>query len=363
MSKLLFCHYQPNGLGIKLLRINPGMPSGDLGRNQVPGNRGPNPFGELDPLDVFGRDKEKDAEAAFNQAVELVRVYSNAFLAQLAQLQGEAVAPEEDSSARSVVDRTDNLEFRRHELKNRWIELGQSLDGYLRPAVEVLNMRRLIDTIYKIIQKLEESPSKPMLDDLQLLLRELEYYCPNKQDNRPDENAQLQNEQLAQAVQDAKELLATIKQRFPVIIVQTAIKTVNEAIAELAIFSPYDEDIIRRSKRIESFQSLLLNLLRLYYRYFGPYVSRLGRQYPDNELLIALQQAMVDINSLEEEIGSSGEKIRPLLMSEPNELKEKLNNLLNNLKNRLENELLPKAEMVINSDNTPFNSLRFGSFS
>jgi len=76
-----------------------------------------------------------------------------------------------------------------------------------------------------------------------------------------------------------------------------------------------------------------------------------------------MQQAMRDINSLEEKIGSSGKEIRQSLMSEPNELKEKLNNLLNNLKNRLENELLPKAEMEINSDNTPFNSLRFGSFS
>jgi len=102
-----------------------------------------------------------------------------------------------------------------------------------------------------------------------------------------------------------------------------------------------------------------LNLLRLNNRYFGPYVSRLGKQYPDNELLIAMQQAMGDINSLEEKIGSSGEKISQLLMSVPNELKEKLENL----KDRLANELLPKAEMEINSDNTPFNSLRFGSFS
>ena len=76
-----------------------------------------------------------------------------------------------------------------------------------------------------------------------------------------------------------------------------------------------------------------------------------------------MQQAMGDINSLEEEIGYTKEEIRQSLMSEPNELKGKLNDLLNNLKNRLANELLPKAEMEINSDNTPFNSLRFGSFS
>ena len=75
-----------------------------------------------------------------------------------------------------------------------------------------------------------------------------------------------------------------------------------------------------------------------------------------------MQQAMRDINSLEKEIGDSEKKIRQSLMSEPNELKEKLNDLLNKLKNRLENELLPKAKMVINLDNTPFNSLRFGSF-
>jgi len=102
-----------------------------------------------------------------------------------------------------------------------------------------------------------------------------------------------------------------------------------------------------------------LNLLQLNNRYFGPYVSRLGKQYPDNELLIAMKQAMGDINSLEKKIVSSGEKISQLLMSAPNELKEKLENL----KDRLANELLPKAEMEINSDNTPFNSLRFGSFS
>ena len=102
-----------------------------------------------------------------------------------------------------------------------------------------------------------------------------------------------------------------------------------------------------------------MNLFGLNDRYFRPYASRLGEKYPNNELLIAMQQAMRDINSLEEEIGDSEKEIRQSLMSRPNELKEKLNNL----KNRLENELLPKAEMEINSDNTPFNSLRFGSFS
>ena len=361
MSKLLFCDCQPNGLGIKLLRLKPEMPSGDWGGNRISGNIGPNPPENQDPdkqaLEESRNEKEEATKAALDQAAELVRTYSDAFLGQLAQLQGEAVAPEADSSARSVVARIDNLEFIRHELKNRWIELGQSLDDYLRPAVEVLNIRTLIREIYEILQELKESPSKPILDDLQLLLRELEYYCPNKQDNRPDENAQLQNEQLAQAVQDAKELLTTIKQWFPVIIVRTAIGTVNKAIAELAIFSPYD------NKSIESFRLKLLNLLQLYYRYFRPYVFRLGKRHPDNELLIAIKQAMDGINSLVKETGYTERHIRQSLMSKPNELKGKLNNLLNELKNQLENKLLPKAEMEINSDNTPFNSLRFGSFS
>jgi len=104
-------------------------------------------------------------------------------------------------------------------------------------------------------------------------------------------------------------------------------------------------------------------LLRLNNRYFHPYVVLLGEQYPDNQLLIAIKQAMDGINSLVEETGYKERHIRQSLMSRPNELKGKLNDLLNKLKNQLENELLPKAEMEINSDNTPFNSLRFGSFS
>ena len=103
-------------------------------------------------------------------------------------------------------------------------------------------------------------------------------------------------------------------------------------------------------------------MLRLNNRYFHPYVVLLGEQYPDNQLLIAIKQAMDGINSLVEETGYKERHIRQSLMSKPNELKGKLNNLLNELKNQLENELLPKAEMVINSNNTPFNSLRFGSF-
>ena len=99
-------------------------------------------------------------------------------------------------------------------------------------------------------------------------------------------------------------------------------------------------------------------MFRLNHRYFRPYASPLGEQYSDNELLIAIQQAMDDINSLQQEIGYSREKISQSLMSEPNKLEEKLKNL----KNRLENKLLPKARMVINSNNTPFDSLRFGSF-
>ncbi len=367
MSKLLFCHYQPNGLGIKLVRIESGVPSGGLGRNQNPDNRKPNPLEEQDPLKVFDEEaleisqsKEKDPKEATKQAAELVRRINNAFLDHLTQLENlieEAASPEANSSARDVVTHTAELESRTHKLLTRLSELVQRTNNDLCPAVEASKIRMLIDRIYKIIQKLEESPSKPILDDLQLLLMELEYYCPNEQqDYHPYGNAQLQNEQLAQAVQDAKELVTTIKRRFPVIIVQTAIKTVNEAIAELAIFSPYDNSI-------ESFRLKLLNLLQLYYRYFRPYVVLLGKQYPDNELLIAMQQAMDGINSLGEEIGYTEKDIHDSLMSRPNELKGKLNDLLNKLKNQLENELLREAETVINSDNTPFDSLTIRFFS
>ena len=365
MSKLLFCDYQPNGLGIKLVRMAPGVPGGELGRNQTPGNIGPNPPEKQDPdkqaLET-SRDKEKAAKEAIKQAVELVMISNGDFLTHLVQLREEAASTEANFSAPSVLARIAKLRFRRYQLGTRFLELTQSINNDLHPALEVLNIRTLIREIYEILQELKESPSKPILDDLQLLLMELEYhleyYCPNEQqDYHPYGNAQLQNKQLAQAVKDANELVITIKRWFPVIIVQTAIKTVNATIDELAIFSPYDNE------RVESFRLKLLNLLRLNNRYFGPYVSRLGKQYSDNELLIAMQQAMGDINSLEKEIGSSEEEIRQSLMSEPNELKGKLNDLLNNLKNRLANELLPKAEMEINSDNTPFNSLRFGSFS
>jgi predicted nucleic acid-binding Zn-ribbon protein len=100
-------------------------------------------------------------------------------------------------------------------------------------------------------------------------------------------------------------------------------------------------------------------------RYFRPYASRLGEKYPNNELLIAMQQAMDDINSLRRVIGYTEEEIHQSLMSlmsKPNELEE-LNNLLNKLKNQLENELLPKAEMAINSNSTLFDSLSFRWFS
>ena len=111
-----------------------------------------------------------------------------------------------------------------------------------------------------------------------------------------------------------------------------------------------------------------MNLFGLNDRYFRPYASRLGEKYPNNELLIAMQQAMDDINSLRRVIGYTEKGIRQSLMSEslisePNELKEKLNDLLNQLKNRLENELLPKAEMAINSNSTLFDSLSFRWFS
>jgi len=367
MSKLLFCDYQPNGLGIKLLRLKPGVPSGELGRNQTPGNIGPNPLEKPNPLDVFDEkaleesrnEKEEAAKAALDQTTKLAEISNDDFLTHLKQLKyliEEATSPQADSSARSVVARTYKLESITHKLVARLSELGQSTNNDLRPAVEALTIRTLINRIYENIQELKKSPSKPMLDNLQLLLMELEYYCPKKQNNRPDEIAQIQNEQLAKAVQDAEELVITIKQRFPVIIVKTAIETVNETIDELAIFSPYD------NKSIESFRLKLLNLLQLYYRYFRPYVFRLGKRHPDNELLIAIKQAMDGINSLVKETGYTERHIRQSLMSKPNELKGKLNNLLNELKNQLENKLLPKAEMEINSDNTPFNSLRFGSF-
>jgi hypothetical protein len=110
MSKLLFCHYQPNRLGIKLVRMALGVPSGELGRNKISGNIRPNPPKKQDSALEKSREKEEDAKAALNQTVELVRTYSNAFLAQLAQLQGEAVAPEAGSSARSVVDHINILE-------------------------------------------------------------------------------------------------------------------------------------------------------------------------------------------------------------------------------------------------------------
>jgi len=309
------------------------------------------------------------------------------YLAQLEDSIEEAAALEADSSARSVLARNSTLEFKAFELELKLLSLTRGINDDLHPAVEVLNIRWLISRIYKSIQKLEESPSKLILDDLQLLLVRLESYYesyypnkkdhpvrlesyyesyyPNKKDNHPDENAQLQNEQLERAVQDVKGLVTTIKKRFPVIIVQTAIETVNATIDELVRFSPYDEDIIRRDECIKSCQSLLLNLLGLNGRYFRPYASRLGEKYPNNELLIAMQQAMDDINSLRRVIGYTEEEIHQSLMSlmsKPNELEE-LNNLLNKLKNQLENELLPKAEMAINSNSTLFDSLSFRWFS
>ena len=376
MFKLLFCHYQPNGLGIKLLRLKPGVPGGSWGRDPIPGNRKSNSIGESDPLNAFNEkalekswNEEEAAKAALFEATKWVRIINHFFLVYLAQLEDsieEAAALEADSSARSVLARNSTLEFKAFELEVQLLSLTRGINDDLHPAVEVLNIRWLISRIYKSIQKLEESPSKLILDDLQLLLVRLESYYesyyPNKKDNHPDENAQLQNEQLERAVQDVKGLVTTIKKRFPVIIVQTAIETVNATIDELVRFSPYDEDIIRRDECIKSCQSLLLNLLGLNGRYFRPYASRLGEKYPNNELLIAMQQAMDDINSLRRVIGYTEEEIHQSLMSKPNELEE-LNNLLNKLKNQLENELLPKAEMAINSNSTLFDSLSFRWFS
>jgi len=338
-----------------------GVPGGGPDRDLIRGNRGPNPLNVFDQKALeTSQNKKEDAKEAAKQAYESVRSINDAFLARLAQLKDlieEAASPEANSSARDVVAHTVKLESRTDELLTRLSELVQLTNNDLRPAVEALKIIMLIDRIYKIIQKLEESPSKPILDDLQSLLMELEYYCPNEQRGyHPYGNAQLQNEQLGQAVQNAKELVTTIKRQFPVIIVRTAIETVNKAIAELAIFSPYDNSI-------ESFRLKLLNLLQLNYRYFRPYVVILGKQYSDNELLIAIKQAMDDINSLGEAIGYTEQDIHHLLMSRPNELKGKLNNLLNKLKNQLENELLPKAKMVINSDDTPFDSLTIRFFS
>ena len=220
MSKLLFCHYQPNGLGIKLLRLKPGVPSGELGRNQTPGNIGPNPTEKQDPdkqaLEI-SRDKEADAREALLEATEYAMIVDDVVRSYLERLEKETAAL--DSSASSVLANTDILEFKTDGLETYLSKLAQSIKNDLRPAVRVLIIRRLIRGIHEIIQILKESPSKPILDDLQLLLMKLERYCPNEEDNRSDENAQLQNERLAQAVQvaiqDAKELVTTIKQQFP----------------------------------------------------------------------------------------------------------------------------------------------------
>ena len=226
MSKLLFCDYQPNGLGIKLLRLKPGVPGGGWGRDQNPDNtdnRKPDSLGELKPLDVFdeealerSRNEEKDAEAALDQAIELVMSSNGPLLTDLARLQIKAASPEANSSARDVVADTRVLESSAYDLGTKSSKLAQIINNDLRLAVKVLTIRTLIREIYEIIQKLEESPST--IDDLQLLLWELESHFPNEHDNPPHENPQLQNKQLAQAVQaaiqDAKKLVTTIKQRF-----------------------------------------------------------------------------------------------------------------------------------------------------
>ena len=223
MSKLLFCHYQSNGLGIKLVRKAPGVPGGELGRNQILGKIGPNPPEKQDPLDVFdekaleeSRNKEAAAKAALNQVIELVMSSNGPLLTDLARLQRKAASPEANSSARDVVADTRVLESSAYDLGTKSSKLAQIINNDLRLAVKVLTIRTLIREIYEIIQKLEESPST--IDNLQLLLWELESHFPNEHDNPPGENPQLQNEQLAQAVQaaiqDAKKLVTTIKQRF-----------------------------------------------------------------------------------------------------------------------------------------------------
>jgi len=223
MSKLLFCHYQSNGLGIKLVRMAPGVPGGELGRNQILGKIGPNHPEKQDPLDVFdekaleeSRNKEAAAKAALNQVIELVMSSNGPLLTDLARLQRKAASPEANSSARDVVADTRVLESSAYDLGTKSSKLAQIINNDLRLAVKVLTIRTLIREIYEIIQKLEESPST--IDNLQLLLWELESHFPNEHDNPPGENPQLQNEQLAQAVQaaiqDAKKLVTTIKQRF-----------------------------------------------------------------------------------------------------------------------------------------------------
>jgi len=223
MSKLLFCHYQSNGLGIKLVRMAPGVPGGELGRNQTLGKIGPNHPEKQDPLDVFdekaleeSRNKEAAAKAALNQVIELVMSSNGPLLTDLARLQRKAASPEANSSARDVVADTRVLESSAYDLGTKSSKLAQIINNDLRLAVKVLTIRTLIREIYEIIQKLEESPST--IDNLQLLLWELESHFPNEHDNPPGENPQLQNEQLAQAVQaaiqDAKKLVTTIKQRF-----------------------------------------------------------------------------------------------------------------------------------------------------
>ncbi len=169
----------------------------------------------------ISRNKEADAKAALKQVIELVRNYNDTLLSiHLAQLENlieieEAAAPEANeanSSVPSVVNDTHILESSAYDLGTEWSKLAQIINNDLRLAVKVLTIRRLIRKIYEIIQ-LKESPST--LDDLRLLLRVLESHFPNKHDNPPGENPQLQNKQLAQAVQDAiqdaKKLVDTIK--------------------------------------------------------------------------------------------------------------------------------------------------------
>ena len=190
MSKLLFCHYQSNGLGIKLVRMAPGVPGGELGRNQTLGKIGPNHPEKQDPLDVFdekaleeSRNKEAAAKAALNQVIELVMSSNGPLLTDLARLQRKAASPEANSSARDVVADTRVLESSAYDLGTKSSKLAQIINNDLRLAVKVLTIRTLIREIYEIIQKLEESPST--IDNLQLLLWELESHFPNEHDNPP----------------------------------------------------------------------------------------------------------------------------------------------------------------------------------
>ena len=158
------------------------------------------------------RKEEAAARAALDQATECVR----SIFTQLENSIKGANAPEADSSAPSFVDHTNTLLYEARALETDLLILAQNIEYYLLQAAYVFNIRRVIRRIYENLQMLEESPSNITLkNNLKLLFIKLGRYCSNEKDNSFGKNAQLQNPQLAQAVQDGNELLTTIKRRFP----------------------------------------------------------------------------------------------------------------------------------------------------